>query len=609
MSKLQLYVYGPYESGYLDLPDAASLDMEELADAFDEDLSTGDFSLPIDVDWTENNRRLLGFAERIENFSNRPNWFVVDVKDSGWPEIQRGKLTLLEKAGKMNFKKGKFSASVSGIKGLFGSAIKNKKLTDLELGGKITWSGSDDSRTFAEDVMKGEYPGIDYISFVPVAFEEFIDEGRADYDDEFLARNTVNTVIITGGSDPDGWTFGRPKSLQPTIAAPSGDPEYLDYRTIPFFHIQYVIKKCFEEFGYSVAGDFVNDTDFADLLLFNNYAIEQYNRSSASDFNNSINPANHVPDMLIADFLKSIMQWIGLFPRFNGNEVQLVYQKSNLKNRNIASLNHVVASDFESVFTDGEVKRGYRIAYQFDSNDSYPGDAIKELDNKELVATVTKRFVLGTLDIDRPLTTNDIAFVVAENMYYVVADASGSPVLWEPYAEALDEYIAGDGEETVDLAISTLCQYVELNNTTGLRELKNYLGCRQKGSYTTYRGNQVKADFGLRVFYGSRRSFDPDDVSFPMSYNHCTDADNAVAATYSLALTGLRGIAENFLKPWMEVKQNNELVKIDIYSTAKEMELLRNNNIIEIGGVLFLRNKTERSIPLKKTTKLWLLPL
>lgn len=600
---LQIYVYGETESGFLDLDPGTALDMEELQPAFDEDLAIGEFSLPVDIRWTEKNRRILGHAQVISGYQGQNNYWKCDVYDRNVPEFVRGKLTILEKIGNTNYRKGKFSASISGSKGLYGSLIKDKKLKDLLLDDKIRWVEGD-SRSFAYAVMTGTlaYP---YLSFAPVAFEEFIDQERADYSGEFLANDTVNYVVVNGSGD---WVFGRATADDPAVAAVSGTEEYMDYRTIPFFKLKYVLRKCFEEFGYRLTGDFADDDAFNDLVIFNNYAIEKYDVNTMEDLNKSITPANHLPDMLISDFLKAVFSFFQLEPKYKANEVALTFKKNKLLNKKIANLEYAKLSDFDLLYPDQQPKNGYKLDYTWDSNDGYNSDRVKDLSSKNLVATVSTKDELASLDIGRDFTTDDIVLVDAENLYYVVADATSDPVTWDIYAERLDAYIKDAGEDDRTFNISTLCTYVAQDPDTGFYVKKNYVGCRQKGSYINNKTALVKNDFALRIFY-AKIATTVFSSPTPASFNHSRNFDNTNLVPYSLAWNGPDGMAENFHVQWQNIIQNKETVKIDVLYTQKERDLIENSTVIQIAGVQFLLQEIDRSIPSEGSALLWLVPL
>lgn len=604
---LSIYIHGATESGFLDLEPGSKLDMEETAPAFDEDLSIGEYSLPFSgIVWSENNRRLLLQAQDLNN-ATPVNIFTCSVFNNNYPEIVKGKLTILGKEGTINSRSGKFSVSISGSKGMYGTLIANKKMTDLTLGGRIEWTGMD-SREFAQELMDGNLSNdYWYLQFVPVAIETFFNSDRSDYSGEFLAKDVVNNLVEDGVPT---FVFGRPTTADPTIAASSGTAEYIDYRTVPFFRILYVLRKCFEEFGYTLNGDFIDDPYFYNLLLFNNYGIERYNGSSFIDNNRSISPQNHVPDMLVSDFLRGLFGLFNLYPIFAGdNTVQLRYRVADIAQKKIKNIDHMVRYRFESAFEEGVATSGYKLNYQWDSNDSYPGDRIKDLTSKTLCATVTLYTDLLTLDIGRSFTTDDIVLVEAENMYYQVADATTLPVIkWDAWAERLQEYTQGDGKEGKDYAISTICQYALFNEAEGLLQRRNHLGCRQHGSYINNKGETVKHEFGLRVFYGAQVAIG--GIPRPMSYNHTRRPDNnTVLETYSLAWLGDEGLGKKLHAAWHDNLQQKEKIKLPVTATPKDLADLRNANTIELQHKHFVLHNTERSIPADDSTVLHVSPL
>jgi len=611
MNALQIYVYGPLESGFIDVNADSELDIEALSEAFDEDFSSGEFSLPITIPWTDRNKKIFGFAESIQNGGTKINYWKCDVYDNYFPEMISAKMTLLEKVGKFNYKSGSSNFSVAGTKGLFGTLIQNKYMPSLKLGGSIAFQGQE-SRSFATDVMKGLHPELPFIAFAPVAIEDFFDKNRPDYDNEFLAKDTVNTVIVTG-TNADDWVFGRPTSRLPNVPAPINNGEHNDYRTVPFFKVQYIIKQIFLEHGFSVIGDWVDDAAFADAYVFNNFSIEKYPPGILQDGNNIITPGNHVPNILIRDFLKGIFSFFNLYPKFiNEGQVRLYYKANDVTQKNILSLNDVIGDSFDSTYqmdtsSPDITQQGYELNYSWDSADGFYSDRVKDLSDKTLVATVAKFSDLATLNIGRQLTTADIAYVQADNLYYCVADATTNPIKWDCYAEELSVYTKAPGNNTIDLGLSTLCTYVELNATTGLYEKRNYLGTRQKGTYLNNKNVLVKNDFGLRIFFIQKKLFGA--ISIPVSFNYNRDANNNKILPYSLALKGDDGVAKNFHTVWQDALEGAEIVKTSVAINKKVLTDINNHNVFEVRGVQFLLNKTERTIPMKNTMDIYLVPL
>lgn len=602
MTKLQIYIFGDKESGFLDITAGTRLELEGITEAFDDQLIDGEFSLPVEIPWTANNRRLLGFAERVVNFNKQQYFWRCDVLEEGWPVINNGKLTILEKAGQYSYLRGSFSASISSTRGLFGSLIKKKKLADLELGDTITYTT--ESRVFAQQVMDGTLPQYNYFRFVPVAIEGFFQTDRPDYDNEFLAKDTVNCLVIDGPT----WTFGRPTSADVTVATSSGDPEHKDYRTIPFFRLKYVFKQLFETYGFKVKGAFMDDPDFDDLLIFNNYSLERYTTGNA-DFNRFMDPKNHMPDMLLSEFLQAILFAFNCEMVFTGlQDVTLKYKINKLNKNNFVDVTKYVTDRFRSILPGNERKDGYRIAYTWDSADQFITDRIKDLSDKTFAATVETLVELTTLNIGRPLTTDDYAFVEAENMFYLVADASDTMnIIWDAYCENIDGYISGNQEETIEIPLSTLCQYAEVDPDTGIWTRREYLGCRQPGSYYTNKGNIALNKFGLRIFFGSIR--DVSGVTMPNSYNHNRTAGNAVFAPYTFGSTQADSFFVSLHKEWQDMMINKEVVETSLIYNRRIDAMLKKADGVIIKGVYFLVYKKEPVIPHDIDMKVELVPL
>ncbi len=604
---LQIYLYGPTHQGFLNVNPETVLEVEEHSEPFDEDLSIGTYTLPTDIPWTDNNKKLFGFSERLENFNRMPKQFKCDVYDDGFPEMISAQLTILEKSGTFSYSTGSFSTSIAGTKGLFGTLIKNKKMTDLVLGGPITWTGKD-SRQFAYDVMTGVELGYPYIAFAPVAIEGFIQEDRPDFTEEFLARDTVNTIVIKDAGTT--WEFGRPTSADITIPTNPGEDEYVDYRTVPFFNLKYVLKKVFEENNFKVTGAFVDGTDFDNLFMFNNFGIEDYLPwfPSFVDLNKTITPANHMPDISIADFLRGVFALFNIYPTFqNAQEVKLVYRKTLLSNKQIFSLNEYVDKVFNSQFENSEPENGYTLDYQWDSADQYYSDRVKDLSDKTYIGSVRTFADLETLDPGRPLTTRDYAYVEADNLYYLVANSLTTPKLWDAYAENLDKYIVGNGDGAPEINISPLATYVEFDDVDALYEKQLYVGTRQPGSYINNKKTLVKNTFGLRIFY--IKYLWHGSVEIPQTFTHNRDKDDNVIVPYSLAWSGDYGLAKNFHNIWQDARQNGQVVKTTIKADHKILAEIRNANCLEIDNILYLPYKLERTIPHNGVVKIHLMLL
>ena len=592
---LQVYVYGEKENGFMDIDPNTKLQMEQLRDIYDTDFASNEYSLPADAPWTENNKRLFNFAERLQNDTAQLQSWTIDVISDGLPIFYNAKITLLEKNGLFTYRRGKFNFTISGSKGLFGTRIQNKYLTDLLLGGSIGWSDLD-SRGFATSLMTGGYPQYDYIRFVPVSIQDFFDTDRTDSADEFLAKDLVNCTVINSAGT--AWEFGRPTSADETVAATNGTPEYINYRSIPFFKAKYALRKIFEEQGYSVTGDFMTSTDFDDLLLYNNYAIENYAYDDYADTNRSINPKNHMPKILQSEFIKNLCSDFNMYPVFvDATTVDLRYRTNTIKQKKVADITDLISDTFISEIT-ATTGTGVTITFSGSEVDSYFSDRVQDITGYTLAATVEKFSDLATTDFGRTLTTSDIAFVKADNTYYRVANAVSIPILWDAFSERLDDYKTLDGATTIDILIKPLAQFVEYDDGSALYIRRNYVGAKMKGSYSVVTKAVVLNECGLNIFYG--KLYSVDSLLQPISFNHNRDKNNIAMVPHSLAIQGDDGLYEHFYKNWIDIKLRNELVKANISLNEKCLTLLAANEFVMAHNILFLQSKLLADYPISK---------
>jgi len=592
MGVLQLYVYGNNESGFLDVDRQTVLTLQKTMNEFDEDFAIGEISLPCDIAWTEKNRRLLDFSERVANNNTEMPYWRCDVYDDGFPELVNAKLTILTKAGNWDYSSGKFSCSISGQQGLFGTAIRNRKMRDLAYGGNIVWDDMS-SRQFATAVTKGtagaQWP---YLKFVPVAIQDFYDTGAKTYIDEFLAQDTVNNVVEYTNGD---WSFDRRDPDHANAAIPQDNSQYNDYLTIPFFSLQFILTQIFTENGFAVSGDIFGQ-DFKDIVVFNNYGIERYYANNYRDFNRSINPKNHVPDIAIIDWLKATFNFFNLYVTFNGVQAaQINFRQNNISKRNIFSINGLVINNSYQSTISNQDQDGYKLAYNWDSNDSYPGDWNKDMSDKNIIAEVNSTTQLAGVNIGRQLTLNDAVLVREENLYYIPADATVTPIVWQPYSNNLPDYTQGNGDRNIDLGASTLCQYIK-EDDSGPNIRLPYLACAQKGSYTNKNGDRITNDFGVRFFYAVYR-LNRQANKRPYSLNHRTSSDFFDAEKYSLAM-GVNYGLDSLHTRWQNFLNGKEVFKCTVRVDKRTQDAIENATQLELQNVLFVTTEIDKKIPM-----------
>lgn len=594
---LQLYVYGKTYKGFLDLAPGTVLDIEALSELFDEELTLGEYSLPLDVPWTANNQKILGYIEMLQSVpGNELLYWKCDVWSNGITEMTGAKLLLIDFTGSFNYEKGTYSFTIAGNKGLFGSAIKGKTLLDLSLD-KISLRANT-ARVFAMYVMKDTagyvYP---YMKFAPVAIQNFFDTERPDYNSEFLAQDIANNIVAFEVSPGVyDWTFDRPQSADPTQAAAPGTGEYMDYRTIPFFQYKWIVQKIFEEFGYTISGDWMNDAAFDKAFMFNNFGIEQYDRTAMTDLSTEIDPSRHLPSKSIGTFLRDLQFFFCVkFSFKDGKNVTIDYRKSSLQSKNIMDATAITSRAFTGSILDYKDK-GFTLSFTFDNADSYNGTRVQNIDDKTLVATINKFTDFGSLVIGRPFTFNDLVYVKAENQYYAYSNGSGTAA-WEYFSEKLFDFKIGSGDYNYQTGISPMVTYLLYDTDIDKLVNQDMVAADMKGSYFNKNNTLVQNPFDTRIFYIDK--FLKSNVQMPTSFVHNRDRANLLRCAVSLAWDGDEGLYATLWKDWLNFLMNTRLVKASFTFNQKTYGDFLKAVKIRIAGTHYLVHQTNVTLPLQ----------
>lgn len=546
----------------LDMADDATLTMDSTSPYFDDQLQDGTYSLPFEIPFTENNSKQLGAPEMLEGIkSNGVKSWEISVRDDGDLLLSDVKLSLLGHKGDFGYRRGSYVASISGTESLYGAAIAGKTLRDLHLGGTI-FTGSLDARDFAANLQNGYFPQYSYINFAPLYWPDFIDESREDYTTEFVPDDIVNRIIFNG-SYYHGWVYGAP---DPATSGNSpinmGSPGYSNYRSVPFFTLHYVLRKAFEEFGYTLYGDFLEDKDYARLYIFNNFAINIFNYLEL-DINRYIYPKNHVPDIAISEFLKAIQTTFNLCFVFGTNRnVEVRYKTALLSTRSVQNLTAQTINSYDAEATPIQTS-GLKLNWQWDQADSMVGESVKTINYSRVVVSVQLYNDLAALHPVPGFVDGDLAYVIAENNYYI-----RSSMNWNQYSVEQSAAIIGKGETDISSKISTLVQKSNFVTASSVA-VDDICAVRQRGSYYA---NSTKAvvtsDFGLRLFYITKRTIGT-ALSVPTIHANAFTSTGVKLAETTLSFSAMNGLYNRHHRRWWDTQLKGWSVKASFLTGKK----------------------------------------
>lgn len=546
----EIHVYTSGGKQMLDLQPNSVLSLEETTPWFDRRLKLGTFSLPFEVPWTESNRRNLGGPELLERHGRAPFW-EVDVIENGVVEIERGKLEFLQHNGKFTYKNGKSVGSISGGESLYGKSIRGKTLRDLALTGIIQWDNALDARGFANAVMHetNPYP----FSFAPIHCEGYIDEGRNDYSGEFLANDVVNQIVLNPAY-LDGWEFGRPDPNNPTQVLTPGAVGYNDHATVPFFQLLYLLRRCYEEFGYRVQSDIFTDPDYTSIFIYNNRRLERPSSANTDNIRFMVSQ-QHVPAMPIAEYLEAVADTLNLGVFYVGNKTFSLIPRKKAGAAAPIDITDFSEDEFESEPTR-EAVSGYTVRWDIANADQLWSDRVKDVNIKRTIVETFNYTDLIAFTPSTPLADGDLAYIVLENNYYEYNTIDG----WVFLSEGNQPIIVEGGEEEYLLKLAPLAQSPKY---------PRYCGCFKTGTYINNVGVVVTNESGLRIFRIRKQKEANFSGAFseqvPMTYTNNLDELFGIVNNFSLCLVGQYNIYKILHQPWL-----NKLLTADIVKTRVE---------------------------------------
>lgn len=281
-------------STFLELSQNTRIPMQEVF-AFDEFMTVpGEHSWRFSVPKTPANRRAFGFA---------------DVPDVVWSPATSYACTIyvdgrVFKAGKLFVESDSstaFDVYFVGTMGALKDVIKGAKINELTQWPEISISGN--MFDYADAIVSAPWA---LVTFGEVAMP------NGDFPQTFI--NTTKDPA----SNPGVWVGFERTGVNPLV---------------PFVFLRVFWDVLYNEFGISVAGDFLNDAEIDSLVFFNLNPLNLVDTSGAytATFPNKISLKNHVPDMVVEEFLTNFAKLFNLLLTYDdGTKVLRFEPRKNL---------------------------------------------------------------------------------------------------------------------------------------------------------------------------------------------------------------------------------------------------------------------------------------
>lgn len=583
----------------LDMEPESNLSLEYSSPLFENEVQRGEFSYPFTIPLTERNKRLLNNPQ----FVNNPE---ITIQQTVYFERLNKKApgVLFIDAVDYNYttNAGRCECTLSGVEGLFLTQIEGKKLADLEYDGVypipvVSEAGSYNAHSnaclYATSITNGTVTGMPFVfPMLRVAnfgFEAGESEHSVTSGDliqgfyNFWTNNPWNHSALTG------------PCYEYILSRKSVDT--YDYqRLVPMFYRKWVLVKVFEEFGYTLTGDFLDDATFNAIVLQNNFTINKWISFIAfsgpilfRDRCTEIDPRNHMPDISIIDFLNDTcknfnVQLIPVSP----TEWKVVSKTDligGIATTEIAK--HKINPNIRKMLTEtAEVRKGTNLEYT--NSDTFYDSAVLALDYVTITGEVANYAALPGSPAD-----GNIYYVLNEDVFY---QYSADETDWYPYTQnsfPLDAIADGNaisfGGTPVAMELASFDVWEVATNNT----YEGYFPyIDQAGNY--YREDLAPMDriycpMRQLLYFGlSDNIVDAGGYTTPYAAMSNYDYQKAKQFDWGLGLYGTEGIYNTFYKDWDAKKANSIKYTVQTYITEGEAELLVFDELTYLLGQYFL---------------------
>lgn len=302
--------------------------------------------------------------------------------------------------------------------------------------------------------------------------------------------------------------------------------------------------------------------------------------------------SNHMPDMLISDFVSAFFISFGIIPFFNHRmkTVELVLIRDILRSfKQIKFIENPIRNSIEVKPNDYS---GIKFFFNWGSNDEYLQDNFKELIYDIIAEINAKGQYPSTEEI------NVLVYIKNINQYYIRAFNHQGYLVWQYFTDNGHEQVYDDGTKVINIDASPLLMTTEVNPITGSGY---WLVPKTYAKGTSEAFNTGKYPFDLRFFFWRGIQNFYVDLTYPMgsvtvyAYN-----GNKMGFNYEYKLNGQYGLINTWYSEYIEWLQRRQPITFKIQLSLKEiaqLELSRKHRCLEW---LYLMKKVEIPIGNRK---------
>jgi hypothetical protein len=579
----------------LDVVEDTQLTIKSCSSLFETEVVRGEFSFPFKIPLTQRNSRIMGFPEQMSIVEET---FVFNAELERLGSISSGVLYIDSVEFNHKLQIGVAECTFAGTDGRFFQLIDGKKMWQLTYGGSFAvpaytpyafFAVHSNACRYATDVTDGTITGLPFV-FPMIKWENF--------GIEIFMNHLCNGFVNYWQKTPqDGVMPGDCFAFYYREKPPLTDVTY--QRLIPMFKTKWLLEKIFEEFGFTIDfGTFDSLTFQADILI-NSFSINKWSFDDTVgltpafiDNCSEINPANHVPDITVADFLNIICtRFNGQFIYTGPDSYEFVLKQDVITSPLTTAIpNHKISPVVIKKLSETvEAQKGINLEYT--STDQFFDDSVlKDTDLALIKGEVDEQSDLP--GIASP-AHNDIWLVKEMNRFYQYDSSLGYFI---PYcynfinqknydngndlsieaAPLVNDFIVFDHENIGTwTSYEIICPKIDAQGNNFADEYTAGYPLATDLRVTKSERTYLPARFML--WYGLTDCFNPiNNYRIPYSSGSSYDGTLTLTKVYawSLSLYGEDGIWEVFYKRWNNVLTKTTKYQLQVYLGEHDVNAL-----------------------------------
>ncbi len=538
----------------IDILPSTSINMKLINPMFQYDGIQGSYSMPFNLPATPKNNRIFDYPHKLTKKTHEAIKLPIEIAHSGVGRMKTGTIS----AKKTNT--GTFDCDTRIDGGAMSDKVADSMLNEYFYGGPQEFTGT------------VPYENTDYAIF-PVTNMFFWKDTQ--WDGEAFIDTVINSHNLTGNVNP-----AKGKAI------------------VPFPYLHKILRYLFNDLGYAFEDYILSTPPLKFLTIFNLNDSSVYPETPNSELDLipewpfNIDLKNHLPDILVKQFLKDITNFLNITFVFKDSKVTTIKNDDFLTSTSYIDLTNKAEYSYNKYFVDKT--EGCNITWTLDADDNTQ----KDIGTIDEANTFYHSETLGEIPITSEMQIGDVA----------ISQFAGGPFEYIRHFQILESMIVdfnhvlkywnnleGNGPVIDSIGVGLFQNYLQtgkgfLANTNistvhdgdGGGSTVIYPECEQTGNFILNRINPVNNAFRLLFYKGET------EADTPGNYYGVGGRMSRDESLY-LGWYGQQGIIHNYWRHTIAWKQQiDHYIEMNIQFSASDIKNFDFSKKIKIGQDIFI---------------------